>query len=184
MTATLWAVTGVYLLMFAVFVSAALFFKFRYRFLKGRVRVRILDENGIEHVKIIKRKLSDASFDLTINGSEVKYNIRQDRTIRTGGEEMPTLIYTVGDAEPKDITGKASPVNSMRFREVATNKLVTDLLSSFKKTVIDNGTALIITVAVILGVTLILGIFINTKFDELLSRFPQTTGNSSGEVIR
>lgn len=179
MTSELWAVLGIYSFLLLVLIVVATFFKFRYRILRGRIRIRVVSETGQEVSKVFKLEQLDANtLHWNIFGKPRTFNIRESRRTFTGGEEMPTLTYEAGDGEPKDLRGDTSPVSSIRMRQVAKNTIMSDLLDSFKKKLISSEMALLITMVAIVFSALALGLFLNDKLDKLEARLPipQSTG--------
>ncbi len=174
MTPELWAVGGVYTFLFFGMFLAGMFFKFRYRLFRGRLRVRVLSDLGKEKSIVIKSAAQNGEkFKLKIFGIEREFEIERSALIMTGAEEMPTLEYNATDAAPIMRGKEDRQVSSIRFREVAENTVMRDLLESFKKKVIDTAAALIITVIVIVLVGFVLGIFLNNKLSEISERLPE-----------
>lgn len=171
----MWAAVGVYGFLFILFIAVALFWRYRYRIFRGRMRLRILSDTGKERSIVIKSDGNDGEkVKIIIFGKERELTFRRGAQFFTGPEEMPTLEYNAEDAEPIMRGSEDRLVSSIRFREVAENTVMRDLLESFRKKVIDNATALIISVVVTLLAALLLGIFINEKISGLEEKLPQS----------
>lgn len=176
MTTELWLVGGIYTFLFFMLFIAGMFFKYRHRIFRGKLRVRVLSDLGKEKSYVIKNAAQDGEkFQLTAFGRKRTFEIHRSALIMTGPEEMPTLEYNAFDAAPIARGKEDRQVSSIRFREVAENTVMRDLLESFKKKVIDSATALIITVIVVLLTGFVLGIFINDKLTKISDRLPQQT---------
>lgn len=160
--------------------------KFRYYFLTGRMRVRIMGELGHERVKVIKVESTDEFFDMKIFGELRRFNIRQNNSdatyiFYTGGERMPTSEYVATDPEPRSRRGISSDVSSVRYRQVATQKVVFDLLTVFKKPKITTTGAMMIILGVMLVGFLMLGVFFNQKIKEITPQTQQTLSVSNAK---
>jgi hypothetical protein len=120
------------------------------------------------YTRVLKIKESDKNFTATIAGESHTYTLMRDRIYRSGRERLPKAYYRIGKDLPRDMLSEnPGAISSVRYREIAKQKIMADLLAAFKKQTVDNMTMLLIIVFVSLIGFLAIGIFINTKFDEL-----------------
>lgn len=184
MTTVQFIILGAYSGMFFIFLGVAFFYKFRYRLLRGRLRIRVLSETGRDKTFVIKSDATEgAEIHLTIDGKPRTFEVHRSALIFTGAEEMPTLEYNAEDSSPVSRGSEERQVSSIRFREVAKNTIMRDLLESFKKKLITNEAALIITVVVVLISTLALGIFMNDKLTKINDAVTKPVIVSDGTVL-
>lgn len=151
--------------------------KYRYHFLSGRMRVDIIGENNRSIVRVIKAETSDKNFEIEIFGEKRMFEIRRNRLYTSGTERMPKAYYYANSATPRDmsvVTGNV--VSPVRYREVAKQKVVSDLINAFKKQTIDNAQALMIMAAIFLLGLLVLGGFLYSQIDEQNKLIEQIPG--------
>ena len=143
----------------------------------------MLSDLGKEKSIVIKSAAQNGEkFKLKVFGEERDFEIHRSALIMTGAEEMPTLEYNASDSTPIQRGEEERQISSIRFREVAENTVMRDLLESFKKKVIDTAAALIITLLVTVVVGFVLGIFINNKLSEISEKLPETAIQSNTGV--
>lgn len=65
---------------------------------------------------------------------------------------------------------KQSEVSATRYRELARNTVTSQLLTAFSENPMREAAIMFLGVVIGLGGTLILGIWINTKFENLMER--------------
>lgn len=156
-----------------VFLVGFLAWKYRYFYLKGRIRVYFVGEDERSYPRVIKIGADDKKFFCKVGGTEHTYTLLRNRMYRSGIERLPTLYYRIGYDLPIDMLGEnEGAISSVRYREVAKQKIMADLLGSFKKPKVDNATMLIVIVCITLLGFAALGIFMDSKFKELAGPAP------------
>ena len=164
------------------FLSILLFIVNHYRFViwSGYMRLVFTGEDRNTQT-VIRRVLdSDHDFEITHFGNVHKYSIDRNRIYRVGRFRIPTAYYKVGDAEPLDMlkTGEESEVSSLDYAKVARNTVTRDLLASFEAKFLSAQNIFIITLIVIVGAVVLLGVFVNQKFGELEKLHQPTVTNT------
>lgn len=174
----IFSMTFIFLIGFACWAA----WHYRYYYLKNRFRAVFTNESKQIIPRVLKLASKSETF-TNVKGVPGTYKLMRGRIYTTGGYKMPTSYYVVGQDTPMDMQEEVSgAVNSVRFREVAEQKVMADLLTSFKKTIIDNATALVISVVVTLLAALMLGVFMNDKLTKISERLPDPV-ISTGEPL-
>jgi hypothetical protein len=86
-----------------------------------------------------------------------------------GKFRIPTSLYYAHRAEPIDLKGLKieSKISATRNAELARNTVTSQLLTAFTESGLREAMVIFLGVIVILGGLLILGYWVNTKFEEL-----------------
>lgn len=176
----------------------ALAWKFRYFYLKNRLRAEFITDRG-PITKIVKTDKSTDKFETEIGGYKAMFSIDSNRQLPSGIERMPKSWYFVGDVkmppswvdesgnvivpkeqdrfigsfplfEPLDIrtVTVTYPTSGSEYRNAAKNKMVADLIEGFRKPRIDSQSALFIMLGAMILGFGAIGIFSNMRFEDVI----------------
>jgi hypothetical protein len=175
---------------FLLLIGFAIAWKFRYFYLSNRMRVEFITDRGT-FTRIIKVDQSTDHFEIVISGRKYMFAVDIDRQRASGKERIPKQWHYIGDVlsgdesksetiplfEPLDmrIVSVTHPTSGLEYRNAATNTVMRDLLNSFKKPKIDSTMALFITLGAMLIGFSALGVFSNSRFEDVLEALATST---------
>jgi len=135
----------------------------------GYMRVVFAGEDRRISGALIRIDDSDHDFEINQFGKVHKYGIDRDRIYRAGRFRLPTAYYKFGEAEPLDMlrTGLESKVSSLDYAQVARNTVTRDLLQAFDTKFLSAQNIFMMTILIMAGGLLLLGVFVNQKFDQM-----------------
>jgi hypothetical protein len=162
----------------AILVTTFILWKFRFVIWKGWFRAIIECEDEDVIIRTIRLKSSkknptaseqDECIWLTVKGVRDRYDIIPDRVRRMGKFRIPTAFYYAHRSEPIDLKALKieSKISATRNAELARNTVTSQLLTAFTESGLREAMVIFLGVIVILGGILILGYWVNTKFEEL-----------------
>lgn len=152
-----------------VTIAFAIFWPLRYVFRKGYFVAEFIGEDRRSGAVIIKADESDRDFEIEMFGKLFKYGIDKERIYRFGRWRLPKSYYKIGDAVPRDLLDAESDseVAALDYAQVARNTVTRDLLAAFDTKFLSAQNIFMLTIGVIIGAVLLLGVFVNQKFGEL-----------------
>lgn len=145
-------------------------YRFRFYIWSGYMRARFIGEDGREITRTFRSNQTDSEFTVKINGQSQTYGKDSDRQYRTTGARIPLQFHIVNRYEPIDMLELRlqSDVAASKYNQLARNTVASALLMSFKSSVINTTTAFFLTVAVLMGGLLMMGLFINQRIEDVL----------------
>lgn len=194
MSDAVWIFLGAYVGLIVCVVVFAVVWKYRYFFLNNRLRAEFITDRGTV-TRIIKVDKASDHFEAVIYGMHAMFGLDVERQRPSGRERMPKQWHYVGDVavpsknaarmvdverdgtrtsiplfEPLDMrtVTVTNATHAVEYRNAARNKVISDLLTAFRKPKIDSTTALFLTLGAMLVGFAAVGIFMNMKFDELI----------------
>lgn len=173
-----WAIVAVLLIAFA------LYWNFRFVIRRGFMQAVFVGEDRRIITYMVRVDDSDKDFEILMFGKSFKYGIDKTRIYRIGRWRIPTSYYKIGDAVPRDMldTGQDSEVAALDYAQVARNTVTRDLLAAFDTKFLSAQNIFMLTIAIVAGGLVLLGVFVNQKFGELEDQINPPVAVNSGSA--